>query len=68
MYVDGVKQEELKVALRPGQKKVKVLCAKADYSDSSMVQNTGGAKLWNDMMKALGFLTPAQQTERAHSH
>ena len=63
MYVDGVKQEELKVALRPGQKKVKVLCAKADYSDSSMVQNTGGAKLWNDMMKALGFLTPAQQTD-----
>lgn len=63
MYVDGVKQEELKMALRVGQKKVKVLCAKADYSDSSMAQNTGGAKLWNDMMKALGFLTPAQQAD-----
>lgn len=63
MYVDGVKQDELKVALRTGQKAVKILCAKADYSDSSMTQNTGGARLWNDMMKALGFLTPPQQVD-----
>lgn len=60
LYVNGVQQQELKVALRIGQKKVKILCAKADYSDSSMTQNTGGAKLWNNLMKALGFLTPPQ--------
>ena len=63
LYINGVKQAELKVALRVGQKKVKVLCAKADYSDSSMAQNTGGAKLWNNLMKALGFLTPPQQAD-----
>ena len=63
LYIDGVQQQELKVALRVGQKKVKILCAKADYSDSSMAQNTGGAKLWNNMMKSLGFLTPPQQVD-----
>ena len=63
LYVNGVKQAELKIALRVGQKPVKVLCAKADYSDSSMVQNTGGAKLWNNLMKSLGFLTPPQQVD-----
>ena len=63
LYVNGVRQQELKVALRIGQKPVEVLCAKADYSDSSMTQNTGGAKLWNNLMKSLGFLTPAQQVD-----
>ena len=63
MYVNGVQQDELKLALRIGQKKVKILCSKADYSDSSMAQNTGGAKLWNNMMKALGFLTPPQKVD-----
>lgn len=63
MYINGVKQAELKIALRVGQKKVKILCAKADYSDSSMAQNTGGAKLWNNLMKSLGFLTPPQQVD-----
>ena len=63
MYINGVKQDELKLELRIGQKKVEILCAKADYSDSSMAQNTGGAKLWNNMMKALGFLTPPQMVD-----
>lgn len=63
MYINGEKQTELKLELRIGQKKVKILCAKADYSDSSMAQNTGGAKLWNNMMKALGFLTPPQRVD-----
>ena len=63
MYVNGVQQTELKLALREGQKKVKILCPKADYSDSSMAQNTGGAKLWNNMMKSLGFLTPPQKVD-----
>ncbi len=63
MYVNGVSQTTKKLDLRIGQKKVKILCAKADYSDSSMVQNTGGAKLWNNLMKSLGFLTPPQQVD-----
>jgi hypothetical protein len=64
MYIDGVKQTTLKLELVPGQKKVKVLCAKSDYSDSSMSQNTGGAKVWNDMMQSLGYLTPPQQYDK----
>ena len=63
LYVDGVKQESLKIALRPGQKPVKILCPKADYSDSSMVQNTGGANIFNRMMTRLGFLTPPQKVD-----
>lgn len=63
MYVNGVQQEKLKIELRIGQKPVKILCPKADYSDSSMAQNTGGAKIWNNMMKSLGFLTPPQQVD-----
>jgi len=63
LYINGVKQEELKVALRPGQKAVSILCPKADYSDSSMVQNTGGAKIYTKLMKALGFLTPPQMKD-----
>ncbi len=60
MYVNGVLQGSNRLPLRIGQPTVKILCPKADYSDSSMAQNTGGAKLWNDLMKSLGFLTPAQ--------
>ena len=63
MYIDGVQQQTLKLPLRIGQKPVKILCAKADYSDSSMCQNTGGARLWNNMMKNLGYLTPPQQED-----
>ncbi len=63
LYINGVQQQELKVALRIGQKPVKILCTKADYSDSSMAQNTGGAKIWNNLMKSLGFLTPPQQVD-----
>lgn len=36
-------------------------CMKSDYSDSSMSLNTGGAKLFNDVMKELGLLTPPQR-------
>lgn len=63
MYVNGVSQADNNLELRIGQKKVKILCAKADYSDSSMAQNTGGAKIWNNLMKSLGFLTPPQQVD-----
>ena len=63
MYLNGEKKSDLKMALREGQKNVKILCAKADYSDSSMAQNTGGAKIYNDLMKSLGFLTPPQKVD-----
>ncbi len=41
---------------------VNVLCAKADFSDSSMTSNTGMAKMANDMFKTIAP-TPPQQTD-----
>ena len=38
-----------------------LICLKADYSDSSMTMNTGGARLFDEMMRSLGLLTPPQQ-------
>ncbi len=38
-----------------------VLCAKTDFVDSSLAGNTGGAHLFDDTMRALGFLTPPQE-------
>lgn len=38
-----------------------VLCAKTDFVDSSLVMNTGGAHLFNDIMPALGLATPPQE-------
>ena len=39
----------------------KVLCAKTDFVDSSLVMNTGGAHLFNDVMKALDLKTPPME-------
>ena len=36
-------------------------CAKADYAESSGTHNTGAARLFNDILKAAGYLTPAQK-------
>ena len=36
----------------------KVFCAKTDFVDSSLVMNTGGAHLFHNVMKALGYMTP----------
>lgn len=49
-----------KYVMRPGAVPVPIVCCKSDYSDSSMSLNTGGAKLFNDVMKELGLLTPPQ--------
>ena len=49
-----------KYIMRPGAVPVPIVCCKSDYSDSSMSLNTGGAKLFNDVMKELGLLTPPQ--------
>ena len=37
-----------------------VICAKTDFVDSSLVMNTGGAHLFNDIMHALNLDTPPQ--------
>lgn len=47
--------------MRPGAVPVPVVCCKSDYSDSSMSLNTGWAKLFNEVMKELGLLTPPQR-------
>jgi len=36
-------------------------CPKADYAESSGTHNTGAARLFNDTLKAAGYLTPAQK-------
>lgn len=48
-------------AMRAGAVPMNLLCCKSDYSDSSMSLNTGGAKLFNDIFKELGLLTPPQR-------
>ncbi|MCR5394165.1 MAG: hypothetical protein K6E86_02060 [Bacteroidales bacterium] len=63
LYVDGSLQENRKYKMRPTSIANNVFCMKADYSDSSMALNTGVAKLYNDVMKELGLLTPPQQYE-----
>lgn len=50
-----------KYRMRPGALPMNLFCMKSDYSDSSMSLNTGGAKLFNDVMKELGLLTPPQR-------
>ena len=61
VWINGVKQNSNKIPVMPGDIPVKVLCPKCDYSDSSMTHNTGMAKLFNDVMKELGLLTPPQE-------
>lgn len=63
VWINGVKQSGNKVSVMPGDIPVKVLCPKCDYSDSSMTHNTGMAKLFNDVMKELGLLTPPQEID-----
>ncbi len=52
-----------------------LICLKSDYSDSSMSLNTGGAKLFNDVLKEMGPSHPSaalpvrdgrQRFERGH--
>lgn len=49
----------------PGDKEAPLICLKADYSDSSMVLNTGGARLFDEMMRELNLLTPPQEHDSA---
>lgn len=45
---------------RESVREAPLVCLKADYSDSSMTMNTGGAKLFDGLMRELGYLTPPQ--------
>ena len=48
---------------RSGGREAPLICLKADYSDSSMTMNTGGAKLFEFLMRQLGYLTPPQEVD-----
>lgn len=66
LTVNGENVESMKYAMRPGAIAMNLYCMKSDYSDSSMSLNTGGAKLFNDVMKELGLLTPPQRYQYEH--
>lgn len=61
LEVGGKKADGKAYSMRPGGTAMNLYCMKSDYSDSSMSLNTGGAKLFNDVMKELGLLTPPQR-------
>lgn len=48
---------------REGDREAVLICLKADYSDSSMTMNTGGAKLFDMLMRELGYMTPPQEVD-----
>lgn len=61
LTVGGKDVPDFKYSMRPGAIAMNLFCEKSDYSDSSMTLNTGGAKLFNDVFKELGLLTPPQR-------
>ena len=63
LWINGVKQDSLKMPVVPGDPAVKVANPKCDYSDSSMTHNTGLAKLFNDCFKEIGLFTPPQEID-----
>ena len=60
MWINGIRQTNLKMAIVPGDNPVGISNLKCDFADSSMANNTGFAKIFNDIMKASGRLTPPQ--------
>ena len=67
LWVGGELESGRKYALRPGESvPMNLFCLKADYSDSSMVMNTGGAKLFDQVMRDLDLLTPPQRWQKDH--
>lgn len=71
LFINGIEQTAVdskgnrknKYSMRPGALPMNLFCMKCDYSDSSMTLNTGGAKLYNDLYKELGLLTPPQELD-----
>lgn len=71
LYINGVEQIEVDskgkrknvYKMRENSIPMNLFCMKCDYSDSSMTHNTGGAKLFNNINKNIGLLTPPQITD-----
>ena len=67
LSINGVIQNEdgskNKYKMREDSIPMNLFCMKCDYSDSSMTHNTGGAKLFNDILKGIDLLTPPQITD-----
>ena len=61
LTVNGQVISSHKYAMRANSIPMNLFCLKADYSDSSMTMNTGGAKLFDNIMRQLGLLTPPQR-------
>ncbi|GEM_PF-1262250 len=57
----GVHQD--KYQLREESLAVDTFCQKADFAESSGVHNTGLARIINDLLKSLGYLTPPQKKD-----
>lgn len=61
LTVGGEEVSDYKYSMRPNAIAMNLFCLKADYSDSSMTMNTGGAKLFDYTMRQLNLLTPPQE-------
>lgn len=71
LYINGIEQTEVDskgkrknvYKMKENSIPMNLFCLKCDYSDSSMTHNTGGAKLFNNINKNIGLLTPPQITD-----
>ena len=58
--------EDRTYTMRGGTKPMKLINIKVDYADSSLQNNTGGAKLWNKLCTEIAELkTPAMQVDKS---
>ena len=58
--------EDRTYTMREGTKPMKLINIKVDYADSSLQNNTGGAKLWNKLCTEIAELkTPAMQVDKS---
>ena len=58
--------EDRTYIMREGAKPMKLINIKVDYADSSLQNNTGGAKLWNKLCTEIAELkTPAMQADKS---
>ena len=58
--------EDRTYTMREGAKPMKLINIKVDYADSSLQNNTGGAKLWNKLCTEIAELkTPAMQVDKS---
>lgn len=62
--VGGKADDSFKYAMSPDAQKVPIACLKVDFVDSSMVHNTGGAVIFNEITRNVAELrNPAQIAE-----